>query len=111
MGTISWEDFEKVDIRLGKIIEVKYLEDGKYSTHKLNIDFGPDIGVRQSCARLVRYTPEELIGKYVIAIINFPSKQIGKNISGALTLAVPDANGDAVLIAPDSDAPLGSRIY
>lgn len=109
----SLENFQKIDIRVGKILQAELLSGGKYSTHKLVIDFG-DIGVKKSCARLVNYTAEELVGKKIIAVVNFPEKQIGKNLSEVLVLGVPDAGGECVLLVPDSDkmkVPVGGSMY
>ncbi|HNT30509.1 MAG TPA: tRNA-binding protein [bacterium] len=108
---ITYDDFSKVDIRVGTVIQAENLADGKYSTHKLHIDFGPEIGQKKSCARLVRYKPEALIGRQVLAVVNFPPKQIGKNISEVLVLGVPDTDGNCVLIHPDSQIPPGAKLF
>lgn len=108
---INFEDFEKVDIRIGQITNVEHLENAKYTTHKLTIDFGKEIGKKQSCARVINYSDEELVGKRVIGILNLPPKQIGKNMSEVLTLGVPDSNGECVLVSPDKNIPLGGKLY
>ena len=108
---IEYSDFEKVDIRVGRIVEVSLLKDGKYSTHKLLIDFGDEVGKKKSCARLINYKPEELEDRLVLGVVNFPSRQIGTSISEVLTLGVPDENGECILIAPDKNAGLGVKLF
>lgn len=111
-GDISIEDFQRVDIRVGRILSAEVLEGARKPAYKLRIDFGPELGVRQSSAQLVaRYRAEELPGRLVLAVINFPPRRIAGFKSEVLTLGVPDADGDVVLIAPDADAPLGGRLY
>lgn len=106
------DDFQKLDIRVGKIIDVEELPNAKYTTHKLTIDFSNEIGKKVSGARVVRYTKDQLIGKFVLGVVNLPPRQIGKLNSEALTLGVPDANKECVLIAPDSaDAVIGGKLY
>ena len=111
MPTITRDDFEKVQINVGSIQEASYIEWAKYSTHYLVIDFGPEIGIKKSCARLTRYEPQELIGRQIIAVMNFPAKQIGKHMSEVLCLGVPDENNDCILVAPDNDAPKGAKLF
>ncbi|GAB4158380.1 MAG: tRNA-binding protein [Candidatus Dojkabacteria bacterium] len=111
MKTVSIEQFNEIDLRVGKILKAEYLIDGKYSTHKLEIDLGAELGIKKSCARLINYKPEELIGRLIVVVNNFPKKQIGKNISEVLVLAGPDENNDAVLLTVDKSIPLGGRIY
>ena len=108
---IEYSDFEKVDIRVGQIIEAGLLKDGKYSTHKLLIDFGNEVGKKKSCARLTNYKPEELKGRLVLGVVNFPPRQIGSSISEVLTLGVPDENGECVLISPDKNTEPGSKLF
>lgn len=108
---ISYEDFEKVDIRVGKIIQAEHLKGGKYSTHKLLIDFGDEVGTKKSCARLVNYEIEELIDRFVLGVVNFPPRQIGTSISEVLTLGVPDEDGECILVAPDKNTILGSKLF
>jgi tRNA-binding protein len=108
---IKYEDFERVDIRVGRIIEVSLLKGGKYSTHKLLIDFGVEIGKKKSCARLVNYEVEELKNRLVLGVVNFPPRQIGTSISEVLTLGVPDENGECILIAPDKSSELGAKLF
>ena len=109
MATI--EDFHKLDIRVGKIVGVEMLLDAKYTTHKLTIDFGEELGKKISCARVVKYSKEELINRLVVAVVNFPPRQIGKNVSDVLTLGVPGDDDECVLIGPTWDVPLGGKLY
>ncbi len=109
---ISYDDFQKVDIRVGKVLSVEPFPEGKYSTHILQIDFGPAIGVKKSLAKLKpRYEGPEIVGKQVIAVVNFPPKQIGKHFSEVLTLGMPDEEGNAILLHPDFEVPLGGRLF
>jgi tRNA-binding protein len=109
---ITFDDFEKVDIRVGRILSIEPFEGGKYSTHILKIDFGSDIGTKKSLARLFpNYEGPELIGKQVIAVVNFPPKQIGKHQSEVLTLGVPDAEGNVALLHPGKEVPLGGKLF
>lgn len=109
---ISYEDFEKVDIRVGKVLEVKDFPEGKYSTHILKIDFGPEIGIKQSLARLTpNYIGPELVGKEVLGVVNFKPKQIGKYMSETLTLGFTDEHDNVVLVHPGKDVPLGKRLH
>ena len=110
--TVAIADFEKLDIRVGRVVEVQPFPQGRYSTHILRIDFGPDFGVKKSLARLApNYEGPELVGKQVLGVVNFPPRQIGKHQSEALTLGLPDDKGNVVLIRPDSDVPIGGRLY
>ena len=98
MATI--EDFQKLDIRVGKIIEVSDFPEAKKPSYKLKIDLGPEIGVKKSCAQLVKnYKKEDLEGKLVLCVVNFPPRKIGPEISEVLTLGVPDKNHDCVIIS------------
>lgn len=106
------EDFEKLDIRVGRIIEVEDFPEAKNPAYKLRVDFGSEIGIKKSCAQLVdNYKKEDLIGKLVLCVVNFPPRQIGPAVSEVLTLGVPDGKGNCFLIAPDKEAPLGGRLY
>ena len=107
------EDFDKLDIRLGRVIEVADFPEARKPAYKLKIDFGDEIGVKKSSAQLVAlYTKEELEGKLVLGVVNFPPRQIGPFISEVLTLGVPDAGGEVVLIAPDDkNAVIGGRLF
>ena len=107
------EDFDKLDIRLGRIVEAADFPEARKPAYKLKIDFGDEIGVKKSSAQLVAlYTIEELEGKLVLGVVNFPPRQIGPFISEVLTLGVPDAGGEVVLIAPDDkSAVIGGRLF
>jgi tRNA-binding protein len=109
---ISYSDFEKVDIRVGKIIKAEDFPQARKPAYKLTIDFGPEVGIKKSSAQIVRhYTKDELVGKLIMGVVNFPPKQIGPFISDALTLGVPDENGDVVLLYPTKDVPLGGKMF
>lgn len=109
---ISYEDFEKVDIRVGKIIKVEDFPQAHKPAYKLTIDFGKEIGIKKSSAQIVKHcTKEELSGKLVLGVVNFPPKQIGPFVSETLTLGLPDENGDVVLISPTKDVPLGGKMF
>jgi len=109
--TISWSDFEKVDIRLGTVVEAEAFPEARKPAIKLRIDFGPDLGVKKSSAQItVHYDPQELIGRQVMAVVNFPPRQIGPFMSEVLTLGFADAEGAIVLARPDKPAPDGSRL-
>lgn len=108
----SYEDFQKLDIRVGKIVEVLDFPEARKPAYRLKIDFGPEIGIKQSAAQLPKnYTKDELIGKQVLGVVNFPARQIGPVISEVLTLGVPDGDHECVLISPDTDVPFGGRLY
>lgn len=110
--TANLEDFEKLDIRVGRVIEVQPFPEGRYSTHILMIDFGPGHGTKKSLAKLApNYEGDEVVGRLVLAVVNFPPRQIGKHQSEVLTLGVPDEAGNVVLLRPDTDVPLGGRLH
>lgn len=109
---ITYEDFEKIDIRVGKIIKVEDFPEARKPAYKIQIDFGPEIGIKKSSAQITRhYTKDELMGKLVLGVVNFPVKQIGPFLSESLTLGVPDENGDVVLISPTKEVPIGGRMF
>ena len=108
---IDFEDFMKVDIRVGRITSVEDFPDARKPAWKLRIDFGPEIGEKRSSAQITNYTREELEGSLVVAVVNFPPRQIGPVRSEVLTLGVPDKEGRVILLRPDSDVPLGGRMF
>ena len=111
-GEITIDDFQRVDIRVGRVLAAEPLKGARKPAYALRIDFGPDIGVRQSSAQITeRYQPERLIGRLVLAVVNFPPRRIAGFRSEALTLGVADENDAVVLIAPDSSVPLGARLF
>lgn len=109
---ITYDDFTAVDIRAGRILRAEPYPEARRPAIKLWIDFGPEIGEKRSSAQITRhYSPEGLVGKQVMAVVNFPPRQIGKFISEVLVLGVPDAEGEVVLIAPDQEIPIGGRMF
>ena len=109
---ISIEDFQRVDIRVGRVLSAEPLAGARKPAYKLRIDFGPELGVRQSSAQVTaHYTPEELVGTLVLGVVNFPPRRIAGFKSEVLTLGVADERGDVVLIAPRDDVPLGARMF
>jgi len=109
---ISFEDFENVDIRVGRVQSVEPFPEGRYSTHVLKIDFGEEFGVKKSLAKLAPlYEGPELVGRQVVCVVNFPPKQIGPHKSEVLTLGMPDADGNAVLLHPEREVPLGGKLF
>jgi tRNA-binding protein len=111
-ATITFDDFLKVDIRVGRIVEADVFEKARRPAYKLKIDFGPEIGIRKSSAQItVHYTPEDLVGRLVMGVVNFPPRQIGPFMSEVLTLGVPDGEGNVVLVTPSQDVPIGGRLY
>ncbi len=112
MNQIVYADFEKVDIRVGTVRDARPLEGARKPALRLEIDFGPEIGVKKSSAQVtVHYTAQELIGRQVAAVVNFPPRQIGKFMSEVLTLGFPDADGAVVLIAPSKAVPDGGKLF
>lgn len=111
MQTIAWEDFSKVELRVGRITEARVFAEARKPAYLLQIDFGPEIGLRKSSAQITRlYSPEQLIGKLVVGVVNFPKKQIGPLMSECLVTGFHDANGDVALCVPDQPVPLGSKL-
>lgn len=110
--TISYDDFQQVDIRTGTITRAEPYPEARKPAIKLWVDFGPEIGEKRSSAQITRYyIPEELIGKQVLAVVNFPPRQIGKFMSEVLVLGLPDAEAEVVLIGPDHPVPNGGRMF
>ncbi len=109
---ISYGDFERVDIRVGKIVKVEDFPQARKPAYKLTIDFGPEIGLKKSSAQITKhYTKDELPGRLVMAVVNFPPKQIGPFISEVLTLGVPDGDGGVVLLTPTHNVPVGGKMF
>ena len=109
---ITFSDFERVDIRVGRIIQADPFPEARKPAYKLTIDFGSEIGVKRSSAQLVAvYQREELVGRLVLGVVNFPPRQIGPFMSEVLTLGFADANGDIVLLEPERVVPNGSRMF
>ena len=112
MAHINWDDFEKVELRVGTIRAVSEFPEARKPAYKLEIDFGGKIGVRRSSAQVADlYEVEDLIGKQVLAVVNFPPKQIGPFMSECLVTGVPDEEGRVVLVAPEHPAPNGVRLF
>jgi len=112
MNQITYADFEKVDIRVGTVRAAQPLDGARKPAIRLEIDFGPELGVKKSSAQLTaHYTPEALVGRRVAAVVNFPPRQIGKFMSEVLTLGFPDADGAVVLVVPDKAVPNGGKLF
>ncbi len=110
--TITYADFEQVDIRVGRITRAEPFPEARKPAIKLWVDFGPEIGEKRSSAQITRhYAPETLIGRQVLAVVNFPPRQIGPVMSEVLVLGVPDKDGQVVLIGPGHDVPLGGKLF
>ena len=111
MNQISWADFEKVDIRTGTIINAENLSGARKPAYKLSIDFGEELGIKQSSAQITKhYTPDDLMGRQIIAVVNFPPKQIATFISECLVLGVYDENKEVVLLQPQQQLSNGLKI-
>lgn len=111
METISWDDFAKVELRVGRIITAEIFKEARKPAYVLQVDFGEDIGTRKSSAQIaVAYTPEELIGRQVMAVVNFPKKQIGPLMSECLVTGFHREDGAVVLAVPDQEVPLGTKL-
>lgn len=109
---VGFEDFLKLDIRVGRIVAAEPFPEARKPAFRLRVDFGPEIGERKSSAQITRhYRPEDLVGRQVLAVVNFPPRQIGKFLSEVLVLGVPDPAGEVVLVRPDLDVPEGGRLF
>jgi len=109
---ITWDEFEKVDIRVGVITRAEPFPEARKPAIRLWVDFGPAIGEKRSSAQITRhYTPQGLVGRQVLAVVNFPPRQIGPVLSEVLVLGVPDAAGEVVLIGPGHNVPLGGKLF
>ena len=109
---LSYAEFQRVDIRVGRIVAVEDFPAARKPAYRLRIDFGPDVGIKKSSAQATKhYTKEQLLHRLVVAVVNFPPKQIGPYLSEVLTLGVPDADGDVVLLVPEQDVPIGGRMF
>ena len=111
LPVIDYDDFMKVDIRVGRVTRVEDFPEARKPAWKLVIDFGPEIGEKRSSAQIKNYSREELEGRLVLAVVNFPPRQIGPVRSEVLTLGVTDEDGRVILLRPDSDVPLGERMH
>jgi tRNA-binding protein len=109
---ITFDDFMKVDVRVGEVVRAEPFPEARKPAYKLTIDFGPDVGVKRSSAQITRhYTTDELAGRKVAAVVNFPPRQIGPFMSEVLTLGFPDKDGEVVLVGVDRDVPNGGRLF
>lgn len=111
MQTISWDEFTRVELRVGRIIEARVFAEALKPAYVLQVDFGPEIGVRKSSAQITAlYPPDDLVGKLVVGVVNFPKKQIGPLMSECLVTGFHDANGNVVLCVPDRPVPSGTKL-
>jgi tRNA-binding protein len=108
---IDYDDFLKVDMRAGRIVAVEDFPEARKPAWKLTIDFGDELGTRRSSAQVTNYSRDELLGRLVVAVVNFPPRQIGSVRSEVLVLGVSDTAGNVILLAPDADVPLGGRVH
>lgn len=109
---VTYDDFAKLDIRVGKIVDVQDFPEARKPAYKLVVDFGGDLGTKKSSAQLPQnYSKDDILGKQVLAVVNFPPRQIGPVKSEVLTLGLPDENGDCILITPDRNVPIGGKLF
>lgn len=112
METITWDDFARVQLRVGRIVAAEVFAQARKPAYLLQVVFGPELGIKKSSAQITHYyTPEALIGKQVVAVVNFPKKQIGPVMTECLVTGFPDANGHVVLCVPDQNVPLGAPLF
>ena len=112
MADITFDDFLRVDMRVGRVVRAEPYPEARKPAIKMWIDFGPEIGEKKTSAQVTaHYTPETLLGRHVLAVVNFPPRQIGKFMSEVLVLGMPDKNGEVVLVTPDQEVPLGGRLH
>ena len=112
MSEITFDDFMKVDVRVGKVLAAEPYPEARKPAIKMWIDFGGEIGEKKTSAQVTaHYSPETLVGRQVLAVVNFPPRQIGKFMSEVLVLGMPDENGEVVLVGPDETVPLGGRLH
>ena len=112
MEIIDWNDFEKVELRVGKIVRAEVFAKARKPAYILHVDFGPEFGIKKSSAQITElYTTEALVGKLVVGVLNFPKKQIGPFFSECLTTGFPDEQGCVALCVPDREVPLGSKLF
>ena len=111
MQEITWDDFAKVELRVGRVLQAEVFAEARKPAYKLVVDFGPEIGVRKSSAQITQhYQPQDLVGRLVVGVVNFPPKQIGPLMSECLVTGFHDANGHVALCVPDGEVPLGARL-
>ncbi len=110
-ATLDFDDFLRVDMRVGRVAAVEAFPEARKPAWKLTIDFGPEIGIRRSSAQVTNYAAEQLEGRQVVAVVNFPPRQIGPFMSEVLCLGASDEEGRIILLEPDSEVPLGARIH
>ena len=111
MEEISWNDFMKVELRVGRVLQAEVFAEARKPAYKLLVDLGPELGQRKSSAQITQlYQPEELIGRLVVAVVNFPKKQIGPLMSECLVTGFHNADGHVALCVPDQEIPLGTRL-
>lgn len=112
LESITWDDFTRVELRVGRIVRAEVFEQARKPAYKLQVDFGPGLGVKKSSAQITAlYTPDDLVGRLVVAVVNFPPKQIGPIMSECLVTGFPDEQGRVVLCVPAGEVPLGARLF
>jgi tRNA-binding protein len=108
---VTFDQFMEIDMRVGRVAKVEEFPEARRPAWKLSIDFGPELGRRSSSAQIRNYPREELEGRLVVAVVNFPPRQIGPVVSEVLVLGTPDEDGNVILLRPDADVPLGGRVF